>query len=428
MWAKCGLTSILCGLVAGTVARRTDATRRTQLSAGMTFSKYVQKYNRTYEEKEYNMREALFKQRVTEIDDLNSRKDIKWMSGINKLTDRTHEELSRLHGYRRHAKGVHGRPSAFFLDEGDVVSVRRELPIEVSWRHKLQSMEKADDQGGCGSCWAIVAARVMGAHSELYQTYKKFSVQQLLSCTPNPNECGGKGGCDGATVELAFEHIMDGGLLEEYQLPYTAKDDKCPAAVTSLMSLPSAERDLHLASSGIGLLGWQKLPENSLEPVKQALVERGPLAAAVLAADSWSYYVSGILEGCPPGGVLNHAVVLAGYGEFRPKKKLLNRFLATAGLEDKPHPQYYWLVQNSWGDDWGEEGYIRLMRQEDGEEGKYCGWDLNPKEGSGCKGGPDKVWVCGTCGIIYDVAVPQFRLSKDGWWATKGGRTVMPAY
>jgi len=37
-----------------------------------------------------------------------------------------------------------------------------------------------------------------------------------------------------------------------------------------------------------------------------------------------------------------------------------------------------------------------------------CDWDENPQDGSGCDGGPERVWVCGTCGILYDVVVPHF--------------------
>jgi len=37
-----------------------------------------------------------------------------------------------------------------------------------------------------------------------------------------------------------------------------------------------------------------------------------------------------------------------------------------------------------------------------------CGWDKKPQGGSGCNGGPERVWVCGTCGILYDVVAPHF--------------------
>merc|ERR1719198_357064 len=65
----------------------------------------------------------------------------------------------------------------------------------------------------------------------------------------------------------------------------------------------------------------------------------------------------------------------------------------------------YWEMQNSWGPHWGEGGHIRMLRQNDQTR---CGWDYNPQAGTACKGGPNKVWVCGMCGILYDSVVPHF--------------------
>jgi len=62
----------------------------------------------------------------------------------------------------------------------------------------------------------------------------------------------------------------------------------------------------------------------------------------------------------------------------------------------------YWMVRNSWSPLWGEQGYIRLKRG--GEV--VCGTDLSPSDGSGCKGGPAEVKVCGTCGMLYDSSYP----------------------
>merc|ERR1719203_342887 len=97
------------------------------------------------------------------------------------------------------------------------------------------------------------------------------------------------------------------------------------------------------------------------------------------------------MQPCAKGAVINHAVVLVGYGKD------------------------YWHIQNSWGDRWGEGGFVRLHRHSNSEEDQYCGWDMDPASGTGCKGGPSKVWVCGSCGILYDSVVPTFTLSEEGW-------------
>ena len=80
------------------------------------------------------------------------------------------------------------------------------------------------------------------------------------------------------------------------------------------------------------------------------------------------------------GTTIDHAVQLVGYG--------------TDGGVD------YWLVRNSWGTGWGEEGYIRIKRFGEGNE--PCGIDEHPDQGTGCKGGPSSMKVCGLCGILSD--------------------------
>jgi len=58
------------------------------------------------------------------------------------------------------------------------------------------------------------------------------------------------------------------------------------------------------------------------------------------------------------------------------------------------------------GPKWGEAGTGRFIRSD--HEEKVCGWDEDPQSGSGCDGGPERVWVCGTCGILYDAVAPHF--------------------
>merc|ERR1740138_1972948 len=102
----------------------------------------------------------------------------------------------------------------------------KSLPKEKSWSH-LNTMQNIKSQGGCGSCWAIAAVTTLEAATEIHGTSRTFSAQEIVNCVPNPQECGGQGGCRGATVELAMDWVMKNGAFEEYQAPYLGSDMPC---------------------------------------------------------------------------------------------------------------------------------------------------------------------------------------------------------
>jgi cathepsin L len=137
--------------------------------------------------------------------------------------------------------------------------------------------------------------------------------------------------------------------------------------------------------ASFGMTGWETLPKNEVQPLMRALVERGPVAVSVAASD-WMMYESGVFNGCSKDAIVDHAVVLVGYGQ--------------AGSD------LTWVIQNSWGSDWGEGGHIRLLRHENSDA--YCGIDDKPQEGIACKGDNTPIRVCGMCAVLFDSAVPHF--------------------
>jgi len=132
--------------------------------------------------------------------------------------------------------------------------------------------------------------------------------------------------------------------------------------------------------------GFEQLPANKYRPLLEAVATKGPTVASV-AASHWHLYQSGVFDGCDKDAILGHAVLAKGFGEDSGKK--------------------YFLIQNSWGTEWGENGHIRLLRREGDEDDHHCGTDRKPKEGLGCDGGPSEITVCGTCGMLYDSLIPQ---------------------
>lgn len=250
------------------------------------------------------------------------------------------------------------------------------------------------NQESCGSCWAIAVSNVLEGHVEIHRGHKRtFSAQQIVMCTPNPRHCGGHGGCQGATAELGMQWVLDHGCATESEIPYQGTDGECPQAAGHLAaggSLSLAQNATPASSKTIGgaafgLSGWETLPVNKYEPLARALAELGPVAVSV-AAGAWFQYMNGIFDGCGKDAVIDHAVTAMGYGVENGKK--------------------YWTIQNSWGEDWGEKGHIRLKRHEEEEE--YCGMNHDPQKGVGCEGDNTPVPVCGMCGVLFDSVIPHF--------------------
>jgi len=359
-------------------------------SAG-SFESFVQLQGRSYKEgsSEYEMRRALFQKRLSAVESHNAQKKRLWTAGINDLSDWTESELLALRGWdgsvRPSGGGRSVRPHRAFLQQNDEDDTET-LPAEKMWSD-LSSSRHIRNQGSCGSCWAIAVATVLEAHAEIYGHPRTFSAQQIVECTPNPRNCGGNGGCGGATAELAMDWIQKNGVAEEADVPYTGQDGTCGATGNSNPDLAMAQM-LDAPASGaasFGMTGWETLPKNTYEPLLRALAERGPVAVSV-AADAWFNYESGIFNGCGKDAVVDHAVTAIGYGE-------------EAGTK-------YWTIQNSWGSGWGEAGHIRLERHPDGE---YCGMDNDPQKGLACQGENDPVPVCGMCGVLFDSVVPHFQ-------------------
>jgi len=271
-------------------------------------------------------------------------------------------------------RGVHGG-----LLAKQKASAKRAIPEQrpvdmskfapnVDWRTK-GIITEPKDQGGCGSCWTFSTAETIESYSAL-STGKLLvlSEQQILDCTPNPDDCGGNGGCGGGTVELATARIITmGGLSLESSYPYRSGDGaNYPCNMANFKPV-------------VKVGNFTVLPTNVAAPVIEHIATKGPLSISV-DASTWSGYESGVFDGCDNQSPdIDHAVQLVGYGTDSTKGD-------------------YWLVRNSWGTGYGEKGYIRLKRYST----PPCGVDTTPGDGDGCTNGPPTVAVCGNCGILFD--------------------------
>jgi cathepsin L len=388
----------------------TEQTDRYSLEHHQAFAAFMQKHGRSYRRHsdEYLHRLSIFVRHMSKALSINARPNQLWHAGASPLADLTPEELLQKKGWfgaATAARGNHPIPgnlrSGMSLLEAMTGSA---LPDTVDKWNNLESLAEVVDQGGCGSCWAVTSSVVLSSHAEIYNSSKRsFSIEELLNCVPNPAKCGGDGGCEGATVELAMNYVLSNPVLTSSQDPYTARDARCKVETKGVSMIHGDAEDVlkqqeALATPGIhtatpsrvtsfGMYAYQRLPENKYEPLMRAVYERGPVAISV-AADGWEYYMDGIFDSCDKDAVINHAVTLIGYGK-------------------DPSGPKFWLIQNSWGPSFGENGRIRLLRS-DAEE-SYCGMDNQPQQGTGCENGPVAVKVCGMCGILYDNVVPYFQ-------------------
>ena len=193
-----------------------------------------------------------------------------------------------------------------------------------------------------------------------------LSPQHMLECTRNPYSCGGSGGCEGATCELGFD-MAKHGLATAESVPYLGKDAVCAANV----------------SLAARTTGHVTLPSNQFAPLLHHIVNVGPLAITV-DASAWQLYESGIFNGCDTSKLdLDHAVQLV-------------------GVNVDADGEGYYLVRNSWGVSWGENGFIRLYLGKN----ETCATDSTPGDGIACKGDNSPEKVCGTCGILFDTSYP----------------------
>jgi len=296
-----------------------------------------------------------------------------YSKGINAFTDLTAEE------FKETFLGTKSIPSSKNLPRH--VSNRdltKDLPNSVNWV-EAGAVTDVKDQGACGSCWAFSLTSQVESYAFINNgELPELSTQQVTSCTPNTLSCGGTGGCKGSVTQLGYNYLQLFGSVASEDWPYVSGDT---------MVGGDCDYDLSSMTPVVGLTGYNSLTPNDEMAVMEHIANVGPLSIA-LDASNWGSYSGGVFDGCSfdENISINHGVQLVGYGtDFGP-------------LGTFP----YWLVRNSWGPGWGEDGYIRIKRTAE------CGLNSTPMDGTACVGGPgnDQQTVCGMCGMLLDTTFP----------------------
>jgi len=344
--------------------------RHTELE-GYSFQDYVRHAGKKYSREEYGKRESIFEENMKKIR-LHNLGKASWKMGVNQFTDMSKDEMRTYFGADKRALHLSTKQPQSMLRH----NVNASLPSSVDWRDQ-NVISPVKDQGHCGSCWAFASTATIESYAAINTgIMNEVSMQELVSCMPNDDSCGGVGGCGGATAELAFDYLAENGLPEEWAYGYypsTYKSGKNGDCLFGTLTEPARF---------VTGTGYVLLPRNDYNELLNAVANIGPMAVNVDASE-WSSYESGVFTGCPQTDVdINHVVQLVGYGT---------------------DPEYgdYWTIRNSWSALYGESGYIRIARSEG-----YCGLDYHNGDGVGCSYDPTTVEVCGMCGVLYDSSYP----------------------
>ena len=213
------------------------------------------------------------------------------------------------------------------------------VPFKVDWRknHKVSSVK---NQERCGGCWAFSSSgAVESAWAIKNNVLYNLSQQELIDCSTDY----GNHGCGGGSMDLGFQYIIDNGLCTNLTYPYVASDQECQKGCSSVVNI-SEYGDLR--------------PNDELNLQKG--VAQQPVSVAIQANKrSFQLYQSGIYSDLDCGTQLDHGVLVVGYGY------------------DIELDMKYWIIKNSWGNQWGENGYIRIQRDIEDNRG-LCGIAMGP--------------------------------------------------
>ena len=269
-----------------------------------------------YAASELSYRRALYYASVDKVAKANADPAHTFASAVNVFSDMTPAEIKAMKGYSGYqagesvmGAGVEGLTEmampAGFLD--DLVDVSA-LPASVDWRTK-GVVTATKNQGGCGSCWAFSATEVMESAVAIASgKLLELAPQQLVSCAPNPNDCGGTGGCQGSVQWLGFNYTQHmGGMTLEKNYPYRGSTGTC---------------DTSSIKPAAGVKGYVRLPANNYTALMNAVARVGPVAISVDA--SWGAYSGGVFNGAC-GTTIDHAVVLVGCVARRDKERFFWR-------------------------------------------------------------------------------------------------------
>jgi KDEL-tailed cysteine endopeptidase len=299
------------------------------------FTLFQEEYNRTYSIDEVYDRFIIFKRNVEMINMNNADKSSTFNMTINKFTDLTAEEFKQRFVGKMYRSSDYG---CLGFENNQSYGVET-----FDWR-SYDVVNPVRNQGQCGSCWAF--ATTANAESVwAISTGKLYdlSEQYLVDCATGLEYMNM--GCKGGNMDSAFKFMINDRQCDEVEYPYTSGVTETKSKCHSCDELTSFSACYDVMS-------------NNQVDLKAAVL-KNPVVIGI-EADTYYFqsYSGGILTSPLCGTTIDHAVEIVGFGVENDVK--------------------YWTVRNSWGADWGEEGYFRILRTDSTQDAGICGLAMEP--------------------------------------------------
>ncbi|XP_006657083.1 senescence-specific cysteine protease SAG39-like [Oryza brachyantha] len=304
------------------------------------FEKWAAEHGRTYEDSlEKARRFEVFKSNAQFVDSFNAAGGKKSPRlTTNKFADLTNEEFAYAYGYAPVSTNYPTMRNGTGFMYGNVSL--SDVPSSINWIDKGAVTNVKDQGKDCASCWAFsAAAAVEGIHEIRTHNLVSVSAQQLMDCSTGANNHG----CNRGDMDEAFRYITgNGGIASEADYAYEKQQGTCRASGKQ---------------AAASIRGFEYVPPNN-ETALLLAVAHQPVSVSLDGGGSvFQLFHAGVFgagraETCTTD--LNHAVTAVGYGTDE-------------------HGTKYWLMKNSWGSDWAEGGYIKIVRDDAASTTGRCG-------------------------------------------------------
>ena len=301
------------------------------------------KFGRLYGSPNENVyRKDIFANNFVLVENTNS-ENSKYKLELNQMADMTDDEVkARYFGLGTIEEEIHSVSYRRMLQEGNNWATDSDfehtnyIPFSKDWTEN-ESLIPPTHQRGCGACYAFAAvATLEHLHFKKTGQLLKLSEQELIDCSKGR----GNSGCRGGWTHQAYDYVLQfNGLQRSITYPYMGSEQMFCRQTESLNV-----KDL--------ISGYKRIPENNKEMIKKALHKS--VVAAAVDASFLKFYASGVYDNKSCGTIINHAIVIVGYG------------MEADGTK-------FWKVRNSWGSMWGYNGYFKILRDDSPSVDGLCG-------------------------------------------------------